>query len=97
MEIKEEIEQILDEISRWDISYGWFRFYKKRKKDYYILKLSTGGWSYNEYIIEKQEIEHSILYGCLLKQWNAGGHYILEIPTEYLDKKLIKELKYLNK
>ena len=69
-------------IEIWWMQYG-LRWTKRRVKakygnDYYLLRLSTGGWSGNEDIIEA--MRHNIWWGLCFYSHLRGGHYEFHIP-----------------
>lgn len=62
----------------WDFDYGDFvvNYIDNRK----ILKLSTGGWSYNEEIID--ELSETFFWTFYWQTSRRGGHYVFGIDEE---------------
>jgi len=54
-----------------------YSYFNKGKKYIYF---STGGWSYNEELIE--ELEKELCFKMLLIEWKTGGHYKFKIPSQ---------------
>jgi hypothetical protein len=75
---------------KWEYKDYFIKEWKKnRGKPLLILKISTGGWSGNEDIIDA--LMKTIFWDCFWSKTEKGGHYTFEVDFYTIGFKLVSE------
>lgn len=79
MAAPERIEELPDPMEMLPVLQDiWFDGYGSIDVDQNLVRISTGGWSENEFIMEK--VKDSIFHARFFRIKRAGGHHYYQLP-----------------